>query len=96
MFCYKIHKKENNIILAVCDSELLGKKFEENNLQLFVKKDFYYENKTRDEIIKIFDKANIINLVGKRIIKLAEKNKWIKMKNVIIISGIPHAQIIKM
>jgi hypothetical protein len=37
----KIHKTENKDIVAVCDEDLLGKKFEEKELILDVSEEFY-------------------------------------------------------
>ncbi len=89
----KIHEYQNKIILAVCDTDILGKKFEENGLQLDLTSNFYKgEEKTDKEIIHLFEKAHIINLVGKRSIDLAIKSKIITKMNVKKIKNIPYAQ----
>lgn len=93
MFYYKIHKSGGRTVLAVCDSELLGKVFEEGNLALRVSRDFYGEREIGSDVLDIFQKADIINIAGSRIVSLALKNKWVSKKGIIKIRRIPHAQI---
>ncbi len=91
-----VHKTaDNKKIVAVCDNELIGKKFEEKNLQLDLASNFYRgEEKTEEEAIKIFHYAYIINFVGKRSVELALKQGIISGNNIIYIKKIPHAQAI--
>lgn len=93
MFFYKVHRAGKKTMLAVCDSELLGKKFEDGRLVLDIKKEFYGGKEIGNDVIDIFHSADIINIVGDEIIKLAIKNKWISKERIIKIKGIPHAQI---
>lgn len=52
-FQIKIHRSYRNVI-AICDSELLGKKFEEGKKQLDVKESFYKDQEIeREEMIKL-------------------------------------------
>lgn len=94
MFYYKIHKSGENKILAVCDSGIIGKRFEEGNLALDVKKEFYGNERIGNDVAGLFQNANIINIVGKKIVSLAAREGWISKKNILKIKGIPHAQII--
>ncbi len=97
MFLYKIHKVEKETVLAVCDSEIIGKVFREGKLKLEIKTSFYYEKKAnKTEILKLFEKADIINISGKKIVALALREKYIEKNKIITIDGVPHAQIIKM
>ena len=91
MLIVKIHKTpDKRMILAVCDKELIGKKFEQEGLQLDLNSDFYKgEEKTEEEILNLFKQAYIINLVGKKSIMLGSKQGIIK--EVIKIKEIPHA-----
>jgi hypothetical protein len=90
----KIHKtSDRRIILAVCDSNLIGKKFEEKGLQLDLCSDFYKgEEKTEQEICDLFKQAYIVNLVGKESISLALKEEIIEKENIIKIKNVPHAE----
>ncbi len=93
MFYYKIHKSGGTALLAVCDSELLGKTFEEGRLALHISREFYGGQKIRNEVLVLFPRADIINIAGNNIVSLALKNKWISEKGIIRVKGIPHAQI---
>lgn len=93
MFYYKIHRSAGKIMLAACDEEILGRRFEDGGLVLDIKKEFYGGGKIGDEIIELFQKADIINMAGSEIISLAKKEEWISEKGIIKIKGIPHAQI---
>jgi len=91
----KIHKAYRKTI-AVCDVELLGKKFEEGNMQLYVNEEFYGgEKKTEDEIVKILRREkyedSIFNLVGEKSINAGIKAGIIERECIIKIEGIPHA-----
>ncbi|MFH1064557.1 MAG: DUF424 family protein [Candidatus Woesearchaeota archaeon] len=41
----KVHKTPNGMILALCDTEILGKTFEEGKLQLNLDSQFYMEKR---------------------------------------------------
>jgi hypothetical protein len=88
----KIHKTpDGRIILAVCDSEILGKKFEEKGLQLDLSSDFFKGNEMKEEeIISLFKKAYIVNLNGEKAVKLGVREGVVS--EVIRIKGIPHAE----
>jgi len=83
-------------LLAVCDSELLGKKFEEGKLALRVSGDFYGGEKIGSEVLDFFPKADIINITGSKILSLALKSKWVSSEGIIRIRRIPHAQVFSM
>ena len=90
----KIHKnQQGQTILALCDKELLGKKFTEKDLQLDLTGDFYNgEEKTEQEILNLIKDIYIINAVGKNCIDFLLKNKLIEKQHIITINSIPHAQ----
>jgi len=93
MFYYKIHKSGGTTLLAVCDSELLGKTFEEGRLALQISREFYGEQKIGNEVLDLFPRADTINIAGNNIVSIVLKNKWVSKKGIIRIKGIPHAQI---
>jgi len=91
----KIHNKRDSHIIALCDEDLIGKKFEEKDLQLEVSESFYKgEILPEDKIIELLKNFNNINIVGKKSINLAIKNKIIEKGHIIKIKNIPHAQVI--
>ena len=98
MFCYKLHRTRSEryeLVLAICDKELVGKTLRKDP-EFVVSKEFYYEKECVEEkAVKLMKTCTIANLVGKKIAKLALGKKFITKENVMLIEGIPHAQIIK-
>ena len=91
----KVHKSDGKIILAVCDKELLGKKFNEKNKQLDLTSSFYQgEEKSNDELRSLIKKSYIINLVGKKSVDFGVKEDIISKAHIIKIKNVPHAQAI--
>ncbi|MEM4703276.1 MAG: DUF424 family protein [Candidatus Pacearchaeota archaeon] len=91
----KIHDLYRKIV-AVCDTELLGKKFEEENLQLDVNEKFYGGKEFKDDqVIKLLKDAQTddacFNFVGENSIALGVKAGIIDKNCVIKIQNIPHA-----
>jgi uncharacterized protein len=90
-----IIKSYRNIV-AICDAELIGKKFEEEKFQLDVKESFFKGELTQEkkalEIIKDMRLEDAtFNIVGKRSVSLAIKSGIIKEEEVGKIAGIPYA-----
>ena len=90
----KEHKSiDGRVVIAVCDENLVGKRFEEGRFQLDLGANFYRgEKKTKEEVLKIFEKADIVNIVGKDSIKLALEADIVSKNRIIKIKNIPHAQ----
>lgn len=97
MMFVKFHKAEDNVVTAICDENLIGKKFSQDDLQLEVSEYFYKGELKSEEEVKVImkDSANM-NLVGKNTINLAVKLNQLDEDGVIEIQGIPHAQIVKL
>ena len=94
MFWSKVHQVHEHIVVGICDQDLLGEKIGKEEVE--VSKKFYGEKLINEkEAIELMKKSTICNLLGKRIVELALKRKFIMRKNVMFIGGIPHAQFIK-
>ncbi|HLD58080.1 MAG TPA: DUF424 family protein [archaeon] len=91
---HKIHSSGTNFVLAVCDRELLGKTLKRGELEFKVSESFY-GNKgiTEAKLKKLLHEFGNINLVGKKSVGIALKERLLSEKNIIDISGVPHAQI---
>lgn len=101
MFYVKTHS--NNTVLAVCDAEILNKKFssnyKNNNIELKVSEHFY-KGELKDEnevkvILSNFYNSDFasLNITGNRSIKLALSLGIISSKNIISIDKVMHAQV---
>lgn len=84
------------LIVAICDSELIGKKFNEGRLTIDIKGSFYGNTKVSLEYgLERLKKATIANIVGEKIVNAAISEGLIPRESVIFIDGIPHAQVIR-
>ncbi len=92
-FWVKLHSGGRDIILAVCDEELIGRTFSEGKLQITLYESFYrgvlVDEKGLEEHMK---SATILNLVGERCIEKAVEMGWVDKDNILKIEGVPHAQ----
>ena len=83
-------------IIAICDSELLGKKFEEGKFQLDVKESFFKGEKTDEEkaieIMRDMSKEDAtFNIIGEKSINTALKAGIISKQGIKKIQGVPFA-----
>jgi len=96
MFWGKVFQTKYEMVVAICDEELLDKKIGTKNLRIKISKSFYGGMQIDEKIaLKLMKKATVGNLIGKNIVSLAEKNGFIIKENVIVIDGTPHAQFVK-
>lgn len=94
----KIHKSYRNVV-AICDSELIGKRFESGIFQLEVKESFFKGEKfSEKEVTNIIKKMMIedatFNIVGEKSIKTAIKTEIISEDAIGEIQGIPFAMVL--
>jgi len=95
---FKIHKSYRNVV-AICDSELIGRFFEEGIFQLDVKESFYKGQEAHeDEIGRIMVKMSVedatFNIVGRKSVALAIKHGLVSEEGVKEISGVPFALVL--
>jgi hypothetical protein len=85
-----------NVLLAICDCELLGRTLREGKIVFQVKDEFYNGRKASvEEAIGMIDNSTIVNLVGKCCVEKAIAEGYVHPEAVLKIEGIPHAQIVK-
>lgn len=94
----KIHASYRNTI-AICDTALLGKSFEEGQKCLTLNEHFFKgEEKTEKEVLEILSRGSeedyTFNIVGEESVKAALKSGIIKPEGIIRIQGIPIALIL--
>ncbi len=95
MFRLKIYRVRGEILVAVCDSELVGKTFKEGDLKIEVKESFYGDKDVGEEEVKrALRMATIANITGKRAVELAIKLGIIDKENVLKIGDCWHAQMV--
>ena len=99
MFWCNVFSDKKDVVVVICDEELLGKKLrmKEKDITIEISRKFYGGKLIDEETaIELLSKATIGNLMGKNIVELASKNGFIVEKNVILIDGVPHAQFVKL
>jgi len=98
VFWARFFLAKRDVVLAMCDDELLDKRIGDGNLKVTVSKHFYGEKLIESEAdaVKCMGMCSIGNLIGKRIVALAQKNGFITKENIISIGGVPHAQFVKL
>ena len=92
-------QKSYRYIVAICDSELVGKYFDEEEFQLDLKESFYKgEEKSKDEtlqIIKDMSKEDAtFNIVGEEAIQTALEAEIISEDSIRKIKGIPFSMVL--
>ena len=86
--------RSTEIMLAACDSELLGKEFKEGRLRLKVSKSFYGgDSMNTEDFLRNLQNATIANLVGERTIAAAVEAGYIDAECILMVAGTPHAQL---
>lgn len=89
----KIHHSYR-IVVAVCDSDLIGKKFEEGNRQLDIPERFYKDTEMNEEqVIDLFARYSredaTFNIVGPEAVRVALNAEIIAEDHVGHIQGVP-------
>ena len=94
----KIHKSYRNVV-AICDVDLMGKRFEEGKRQLDIKENFFKDKQvSKEEAIKILCKEaendSTFNIVGEKSIQACIEAGIITEKSVDTIDNIPFTLIL--
>lgn len=88
-------KIRDDVLVSLCDKELLGKRLKHGEINFFVDPRFYEgEEKTKEEITKEIKQASILNIVGKESVELCILEGVISEECVIHIKDVPHAQMV--
>ncbi|HIG97663.1 MAG TPA: DUF424 family protein [Candidatus Aenigmarchaeota archaeon] len=96
MFSYNVLKQGKDVLLAICDENILGKTFSDGELEIFIS-DFYKGKSCgAADAIKLAKKATIINAVGKDIINILIEKKFVNASSILKIGETSHAQVITM
>jgi hypothetical protein len=96
MFRMKVYRVKGEVLVAVCDAELVGRTFREGDLKLEVKEDFYGREAGEEEVRAALRNATIANITGERAVKLAISMGIVDKDKVLKIEGCWHAQMVVM
>lgn len=91
----KIHDSYRKVV-AVCDGDLLGNKFEEGKKQLDVRTSFYQgeeidEERLAEKFLRLRNDDATFNLVGENTLRVALRTGIITKENIGRVDGTPFA-----
>ncbi len=92
----KVHVSGNERVVALCDTEVIGKRITDGRIVLDLQKyaDFYRGEKVSEQkAIEVLKTATSVNIIGKKSLVAAERAgvaKYMQAKN---IGGVPHLQV---
>ena len=95
-FVMRVHRVRAEFVVAACDAELVGRDLPVGDAGRTVRisSQFYGERKvSREELIWALERATIANLLGERVLRLAEEGGYIGPGGAGTLGGIPHAEI---
>ncbi|MCE9653145.1 MAG: DUF424 domain-containing protein [Nitrosarchaeum sp.] len=96
-FSIKITEYQKNLMLNICDAELLGKNIIQNELTMKISESYYGDQIIeKDEAKKLLESSTIINMVGKNTISLSLELGIGSENGVKKISGVPFLIVFKM
>ncbi|MGF3522859.1 MAG: DUF424 domain-containing protein [Candidatus Bathyarchaeia archaeon] len=92
-----LKKVGGNVLLAICDADLLGKTLKQGKIVFHIKQEFYNGGKlTVEEAVDMIENSTIVNMVGKCCVDQAIAKGYVHPEAVLEIEGVPHAQIVKL
>jgi hypothetical protein len=96
LICMRIYHKGVEVLLAACDSEILGKTFRDGELRIECSKFYDGEEVSVEEFVTKLKEATIANLVGTRTVQAAIDEGFVDDNCIIWIGEVPHAQMVVM
>jgi hypothetical protein len=93
----KLRTVGRNVLLAICDVDILGKTLHDGKVVFHVEENFYKGARVSiDEAMCMIENCTIVNMVGKNVVGKAIEKGYVHPEAVLDIRGVPHAQIVKL
>ena len=97
LFSTKVISASGNLMLNICDPELVGKTLHDGNTKIKINSNYYAERDVDEHEAKnLLTKCNSINMVGEKTISLATSLGIGSEKSIRLIEGIPFLLVFKM
>lgn len=94
-FRMKVYRVGREVVVAVCDSDIVGKTFREGEVKIEVKESFYGDvDVDEEDVRRALKVATIANITGKRAVKIAIEMGIVDESNVLKIGECWHAQMV--
>jgi len=95
-FYFKVHKHPSEVVITICDEEVLGKTFHNDKMKIAVTEGFYGGDLVEEEFVRInIGSFTILNIVGERIVAIAIDEGFISPEHVLEIGEVKHAQAVR-
>lgn len=92
-----LKKIGRNVLLAICDCDLLGRTLRQGKVVFHIKDEFYNGGRVGlEEAVGMIANSTIVNMVGKNCVEKAIQRGFVHPEAVLNIEGVPHAQIVKL
>jgi len=96
-FRMKIYRVRGEVLVAVCDEDIVGKKFKEGDLKIEIREEFYgKESYDEEDVKRALKQATIANISGEKAVKLAIELGIVDESRVLKIGECWHAQMVVM
>ena len=95
-FSVRVTDYQKNIMLNICDADLLGKNIVQDELNMNISKSYYGEKLVeKEEAATLLKKSSIINMIGKETVSLSVKLGIGSETGIKTISNIPFLIVFK-
>jgi hypothetical protein len=96
-FSVKITEYQKNLMLNICDADLLGKSILQDELSMNISKSYYGDKIVgKKEAAQLLENSSIINMVGKHSVSLSLELGIGSENGIKRISGVPFLIVFKM
>lgn len=98
-FVMRVHRVRAEFVVAACDAELVGRQLPVGDAgrTVPVSSHFYGERRvSREELLWALARATIANLLGERVLRLAQEAGYVTPGATTLLGGVPHAEIFAM
>ncbi|MGA8302382.1 MAG: DUF424 family protein [Thermoplasmata archaeon] len=95
----RVHRVRAEFVVAACDAELIGRDLPvgDRGRTVRVSGQFYGERTvSREELLWALQRATIANLLGERVLRLAQEGGFVGPGGTGLLGGVPHAEIFAM
>ena len=97
LFSTKVISASGNLMLTICDHELVDKILHDGETKIKINSNYYAERDVDEHEAKnLLEKCNSINMVGEKTISLATSLGIGSEKSIRLIEGIPFLLVFKM
>ncbi|MGI0131942.1 MAG: DUF424 family protein [Thermoplasmata archaeon] len=93
----RVHRVRTEFVVAACDAELIGRDLPvgAHGHTVKVSAQFYGERPVApEEVLWALQRATIANLLGERVLRLAQEHGFVTPGGTGLLGGVPHAEIV--